>query len=201
MGEGLALTITVDGQDYPCRLPLMPIRFALVNAWRDCILKGADQEHPDTHDLAAICFAAVALCWAGAPFRVEYWHEEVRVDEVELEEVELDDDGAALLDEDDEPIFKTAEVETHIAEMRSVWVPPADRLFRILDRDVVRFGEHVQAGLSEVGLIDHVDIYKAGRVLHNRISGSIPKKPEVEKAAEDFSSKAADSTETTAGLA
>ncbi len=205
MSEGLALTITVAGQDYPGRLPIMPIRYSIINAWRDCVKGAVDKDDDDMlnelDDLAAICMAAIALCWAGEPFKVEYWHEEDIVEEVELDEIETDADGAAVLNELDEPVYKTEKVERHVAEMRSVWIPAGDRLFRILDRDVIRFGEHVQGGLTSVGLVDYSSMFHAGRKLFRALTDSVPKAAEVEQAAADFSSPAGGSTSTSVGSA
>ena len=197
MRDGLALKIQIGDASFRGRLPLLPLRFKLWEAYSAAIdatrvLRSLEPsevlelEESFEKDEGFETFEAFV---------------EARAD-LELVDglVHRKDHDFDLLDSDDIAAICLAcigfcwadeplEVETWTIKrgrpVLSQYLLPgqASQLFRTLDRDVVSFGECMTDALAARGLTDPRALFRAGRDLREAVVDSIPKAVEVEDAA------------------
>lgn len=196
MRDGLALEIQIGAATFEGRLPLLPARFKLYEAYADIVEATRIWTPLEEADLLEL--------------------EEARKEDQTLEDqveeapgLKFEDEVVlrssldfALLDSDDIAAVCVAcigfcwadeplEVEAWTVRKRGkprleTFLLPGQtsQLFRALDRDVISFGDHVTEALSHRGLIDPRELYRAGRKLREQIADSLPSPAEVEEAAE-----------------
>jgi hypothetical protein len=208
-GEGLALKIQIGTREFDGRLPLLPHRYAIWNAFDEVTTAatvrrrltddqlserlGLDldqlEELRKNDELGSRVEAArgLELSEDGAVQSVEFDPDLLNVEDV----------GALALASiglvwDDEPLQIEAPVVKNGRVSRRVFLVPGQtsQLLRVLDRDLVVFGEHVGDALGARGLTDPRELYRSGRKIREEIVLSIPKTSEVEEAAGNFGARA-----------
>ncbi len=214
--EGLALRFEIGARDFRGRLPLLPHRYAIWNAFDEATNAAtvktilSNEELADRLDLQ---LEEVEELRENGMVELETRVESARGLELskdgevlsvsfEPELLNVDDVGALSLAAigliwDDEPL----EIETPVVKngrvSRRVFLIPGQtsQLLRVLERDLIIFGEHIGDALGARGLTDPRDLYRAGRKIRETIVRSIPKTTEVEEAAGNSATRAETSIE------
>lgn len=227
--DGLALKIEIGTHEFRGRLPLLPLRFKLWEAYDD-VVEAAKVLLPLTDD-ERLDLQTELEAQLDQRLRAELEREIAPERRTEIEAIreagvqlhnvdhsisslrgfELDEDEVAvrvsfdwdLVDEDDlvqvaiaaiglcwddEPLEIEADFLRKGKPARGKFLVPGQtaKLFRILDRDVIAFGEHVSHALALRVKASPVELYRAGKAIQEKVTDSIPRSTEVDEAA-DFS--------------